>query len=249
MLHPQTNWCERILYFVRDLSRHFTPGENPLIACDFDSAELEVSRQTLRCNATKPERSDSAQHRREQNEDRKIASPSIERELVTSRWRREDISLILRPGRGPITKQHSRLSYVFLPARIQLAMFDDTEVHRHWQRSPRRCELVEKRITRYAEQSTRVKKQWCVVRPHHFANLCAVRLRDNRVEGLAHEELSHITIVGSQSLIRPDRERESRNRKECRERKSEPTAIAANPFHRAGANPSHKSALHQRAEG
>src|SRR5437016_6749724 len=125
MLHAQTDWRERILYFVRDLSRHFTPRKNSLGTRDFDSAELEVSRQSLRGNATQPERSDRAQHRREQYEDRKIASPSVERELVASRGSCEDIPLVLRPGGGAISEQHLGLSDVFPPARIQLPVIDD----------------------------------------------------------------------------------------------------------------------------
>jgi hypothetical protein len=118
MLHTEPNWSQWIFDLVRDLPGHLTPGQHSLCAPDFYPTELEIARQALGSNAAQPKCSDRAHRCREKNENRQVATPAIECQLVTSRRRREHVPLLLRAGGRSIAEKNFSGTHSLLPARV-----------------------------------------------------------------------------------------------------------------------------------
>ena len=138
MLDAEPDRRERILYLVRNLAGHLTPGEHTLCSRHFNSTELQIASENARSDAAQPERCQRTKCRCEENEECEIASAPVENEFVATCRSGENKALSGNASRRAISPEHVALRHRLLPARRELSTFGQACLYRRRQQAAAR---------------------------------------------------------------------------------------------------------------
>ena len=167
---------------------------------------VDRPRELARDRAARPDRRQTAEREREEQEDRQVVAATVEQPLVEARRRGEHDLRSLGIRSGAISETHGGRSDRLTPTRRGLVALRQRRRDPRGQESAHGRDRVEQRVTRADEESVGIEEERRVEALPRGSEVDRVRRAGRAAERLTHEQVARLPIVRLHALERPEPE-------------------------------------------